>query len=198
MDFNSQIAWLAGFVDGDGSINAQIVFRSDYKLRYQVRVTLTLFQSTERHHILLYIQKLLRSGVVRKRNDGMSEFCITGAKQLKEALLLLLPHLKLKKRQATLVLQIIDKLPYTKDVSILLEACAIADKVGLLTDGKRRTQKYDQVVETLRSLGLYPLKPLDQKQISALLVIPLYWAVSPIIQIPVETLRCDRHFYWLT
>jgi hypothetical protein len=156
MDFNSQIAWLAGFVDGDGSINAQIVFRSDYKLRYQVRVTLTLFQSTRRHHILLYIQKLLRSGVVRKRNDGMSEFCITGAKQLKEALLLLLPHLKLKKRQATLVLQIIEKLPHTKDVFVLLEACAIADKVGLLTDGKKRTQKSDQVLETLRSLGLYP------------------------------------------
>jgi hypothetical protein len=157
MDFNSQIAWLAGFVDGDGSINSQIVFRSDYKLRYQVRVTLTLFQSTERHHILLYIQKLLRSGVVRKRNDGMSEFSITGAKQLKQALRMLLPHLKLKKRQAILVLQIIDKLPYTKDVSILLEACAIADKVGLLTDGKKRTQKSSQVLETLRSLGLYPL-----------------------------------------
>ena len=60
-------SWLAGFIDNDGSINAQIVSRSDYKLRYQVRVTLTLFQSTERHHILLYIQKLLKSGVVRKR-----------------------------------------------------------------------------------------------------------------------------------
>lgn len=156
MDFNSQVAWLAGFVDGDGSIDAQIVSRSDYRLRYQVRVTLTLFQSTERHHILLYIQKLLKSGVVRKRNDGMSEFCITGAKQLKEALLLLLPHLKLKKRQATLVLQIIEKLSHTKDVSVLLEACAIADRVGLLTDGKKRTQKSDQVLETLRSLGLYP------------------------------------------
>ena len=156
MDFNSQVAWLAGFVDGDGSINAQIVSRSDYRLRYQVRVTLTLFQSTERHHILLYIQKLLRSGVVRKRNDGMSEFCITGAKQLKEALLLLLPHLRLKRRQATLVLQIIEKLPHTKDVSVLLEACALADRVGLLTDGKKRIQKSDQVLETLRSLGLYP------------------------------------------
>ena len=158
MDFNSQIAWLAGFVDGDGSINAQVVFRSDYKLRYQVRVTLTLFQSTERHHILLYIQKLLGSGAVRKRKDGVSEFCITGAKQLKEALLLLLPHLRLKKRQATLVLQIIDKLPYTKDVSVLLETCAIADKVGLLTDGKKRTQRSDEVLETLRSLGLYESK----------------------------------------
>lgn len=161
MDLNSQMAWLAGFVDGDGSINAQIVSRSDYKLRYQVRVTLTLYQSTERHHILLYIQKLLKSGVVRKRNDGMSEFCITGAKQLKEALLLLLPYLKLKKRQAILVLQIIEKLPYTKNASILLEACVIADKVGLLTDGKRRTQKSDQVLATLRSLGLYPLTESD-------------------------------------
>ena len=158
MDLNSQIAWLAGFVDGDGCINAQIVARNDYKLRYQVRVTLTLFQSTERHHILLllYIQKLLKSGVVRKRNDGMAEFCITGAKQLKEALLLLLPHLKLKRQQAILVLQIVEKLPHAKHPSVLLEACVIADKVGLLTDGKRRQQRSDQVLETLRSLGLYP------------------------------------------
>jgi hypothetical protein len=159
MDFNSQIAWLAGFVDGDGSINAQIVARDDYKLRYQVRVTLTLFQSTERHHILLYIQKLLKSGVVRKRNGGLSEFCISGAKQLQEVLLLLLPHLKLKRRQAILVLQIIEKLPHTKDPFVLLEACVIADKVGLLTDGKRRKQRSDQVLETLRSLGLYPTVP---------------------------------------
>lgn len=156
MNFNSQIAWLAGFIDGDGCINAQIVSRADYKLRYQVRVTLTLFQSTERHHILLYVKKILKSGVIRKRNDGMSEFCITGAKQLKEALLLLLPYLKLKRRQAILVLEIIEKLPHTKDASVLLEACVIADKVGLLTDGKRRSQKSDQVLETLRSLGLYP------------------------------------------
>ena len=156
MDFNSQVAWLAGFVDGDGCINAQIVFRPDYTLKYQVRVTLTLFQSTERHYILLDIQKLLKSGKDRKRGDGMSELCITGAEQVKKVLLLILPHLQIKKRQAALVLQIIEKLPHTKDVSVLLEACALADQVGLLTDGKRRTLRSEQVLETLLSLGLYP------------------------------------------
>lgn len=156
MDFNSQMAWLAGFVDGDGCINAQIVSRPDYTLKYQVRVTLTLFQSTERHYILLDIQKLLKSGKDRKRGDGMSELYITGAEQVKKVLLLILPHLQIKKRQAALVLQIIEKLPHTKDVSVLLEACALADQVGLLTDGKRRTLRSEQVLETLLSLGLYP------------------------------------------
>ena len=157
MDFNSQMAWLAGFVDGDGCINAQIVSRPDYTLKYQVRVTLTLFQSTERHYILLDIQKLLKSGKDRKRGDGMSELYITGAEQVKKVLLLILPHLQIKKRQAALVLQIIEKLPHTKDVSVLLEACALADQVGLLTDGKRRTLRSEQVLETLLSLGLLPL-----------------------------------------
>ena len=74
----------------------------------------------------------------------------------KLCLLLLLPHLKLKRQQAILVLQIIAKLPHAKDPSVLLEACVIADKLGLLTGGKRRQQRSDQVLETLRSLGLYP------------------------------------------
>ncbi len=148
-----KLAWLAGFIDADGSINAQIIRREDYILKYQVRVTLTIFQSTKRHYLLLNIQKLLGKGTVRKRNDGMSEFCIVGEKQLKESLECILPYLELKRSQAILVLQIIKKLPYTKDPHILLETCILADKVGTLTDGKKRTTYSNEVRTTLQSLG---------------------------------------------
>ena len=50
---NEQKAYIAGFLDGDGCINAQIVKRPDYKLHFQIRVTLTFFQKTKRHWILL-------------------------------------------------------------------------------------------------------------------------------------------------
>jgi hypothetical protein len=49
--------WLAGFIDGDGCINSQIVFRPDYILKYQIRVSITAFQSTTRHFILLEMKK---------------------------------------------------------------------------------------------------------------------------------------------
>jgi hypothetical protein len=148
-----KLAWLAGFIDADGSINAQIIPREEYVLKYQVRVSLTIFQSTKRHHILLYIQKLLGKGTIRKRNDGMSEFCVVGGAQVKISLQSVLPYLELKKPQAKLVLEIIQKLPYTKDTQMLLEACILTDKVGTLTDGKKRTIKSDEVRTTLKALG---------------------------------------------
>jgi hypothetical protein len=148
-----ELAWLAGFIDADGSINAQIIRRDDYVLKYQVRVTLTIFQSTKRHHILLHIQKLLKKGTIRKRNDGMSELCIVGATQLKVSLESILPYLELKKPQAKLVLKIINKLPYTKDAHMLLEACVLTDRIGTLTDGKKRTIKSEEVRTTLQALG---------------------------------------------
>ncbi len=33
-------AYIAGFLDGDGSIMAQLVFRKDYRLGYQIRVSI--------------------------------------------------------------------------------------------------------------------------------------------------------------
>eukprot|EP01047_Picozoa_sp_COSAG01_P000436 COSAG01_NODE_8_length_44037_cov_102.614593_10_plen_59_part_00 len=42
-------AYIAGFLDGDGSINAQIVQRKDYVLKFQIRVSVTFFQKTTRH-----------------------------------------------------------------------------------------------------------------------------------------------------
>ena len=148
-----EYAWLAGFLDGDGCLNAQIVFRKDYTLQYQVRVSLTLFQSTKRHFIMLQIQNILGCGTIRKRDDGISEFCVVGHHQLKNVLTKLLPYLKVKRKQAVLLLEIIDKLPYTKDPTVLLEAALLADKVGLLTDGKRRIRNADKVRQTLRALG---------------------------------------------
>lgn len=147
------LAWVAGFIDADGSINAQIVGRKDYKLKYQVRVSITVFQSTKRHHLLLRMQKLFRTGTVRKRNDGMSEFAIVGGKQVEKTLKSILPFLWLKRGQANIVLKIAEKLPYTTDPHILLQACALADKVGKLTDGKLRQITCVEVRETLRSLG---------------------------------------------
>jgi intein-encoded DNA endonuclease-like protein len=37
-------AYIAGFLDGDGSIMAQLVSRKDYRLRYQIRVSVVFYQ----------------------------------------------------------------------------------------------------------------------------------------------------------
>lgn len=42
-------SYLAGFIDGDGSILAQLVKREDYRYKYEIQVTISLYQKTKRH-----------------------------------------------------------------------------------------------------------------------------------------------------
>jgi hypothetical protein len=44
-----ELSYIAGFLDGDGSIYAQIIRRPDYRLRFQLRVSISFYQKTNRH-----------------------------------------------------------------------------------------------------------------------------------------------------
>lgn len=116
-----------------------MVSRPQYRLKFQIRLSITFFQSTKRHWFLLQLQKELGCGVVRKRNDGISEYCIVGANNVAPLCTLLLPHLRLKRRQAQLVLQIIAKLSRTQDKDEFIMLCELADSIGRLNDSKKRT-----------------------------------------------------------
>lgn len=65
------------FLDADGSINAQLVYRADYKLKIQIRITITFHQSSKRHWYLSGIHNILKIGSVCKKKSGKSEYTIT-------------------------------------------------------------------------------------------------------------------------
>ena len=46
---HTERSYITGFLDGDGSIYAQIIKRSDYRLGFQIRVSITFYQKTTRH-----------------------------------------------------------------------------------------------------------------------------------------------------
>ncbi len=132
-------AYFAGFLDGDGSINAQIVRRNDYLLKFQIRVTITFFQKTKFHWHLEKLQKEIKYGVVRKRNDGMSEYSITGPNPVKNLLQELEPFVQIKKPQLKLVLEIIKDLPTAKDPLSFLILCEKVDRIIEFNFSKKRT-----------------------------------------------------------
>ncbi len=43
------LAYIAGFLDGDGCVLAQIVSGKQYKHKFTVRVSVTFFQKAKRH-----------------------------------------------------------------------------------------------------------------------------------------------------
>lgn len=147
-------AYIAGFLDGDGCINAQLVARNDYRLKYQIRLTITFFQRTKRKWLLLWLQNKIGSGTLRDRGDGMCEYALVGPESVKSLLLQLIPFLKGKRRQAMLVLGIMKRLSRNQSREDFLRLCRVADKFATLNDSKRRTITAKTVEKTLGKLDM--------------------------------------------
>lgn len=135
--------YIAGFLDGDGCINAQIIRKKDYKLKYQIRVSVTFFQKSTRVSFLEWLKQEIGCGSLRsKPSDGVSEYAIVGVPNVMLLLKELQPMLRVKSEQAKLVLQICEALPSIQkshNRSEFSELCKIVDLVGALNDSKKRT-----------------------------------------------------------
>ena len=134
-----EIHYIAGFLDGDGCINAQIVRRHDYQLKFQIRVSITFYQKISRYWFLMWLDKKLGCGVLRKRVDGMAEYSIIGPSSIQNILTLFKPYLRIKKRQASLLLEIVKKMPHSKkDPQAFFELCKQVDRFIEWNDSKKR------------------------------------------------------------
>ena len=149
-----ELAYTAGFLDGDGCIMLQLVYRHDYVFGYQIRASIVFYQKTRYKSFLESIKHKLKSGYIRERNDGMSEYTIVGVKPVSKILKLLYPYLRLKKEQARLTLHVLSKMPGRGrkfKPSLLLSLAKEVDKFADLNYSKRRTNTSIKVEEFFKS-----------------------------------------------
>lgn len=99
----AECAYIAGFLDGDGSIMLQVKKRSDTKRGWRIMATICLYQDTRHEAPLYWMRKKLGIGYVSHRNDHMTEIRINGFQQIRGILHLLLPYIRFKKTQAQAV-----------------------------------------------------------------------------------------------
>ena len=133
------LVYVSGFLDGDGSIDVRILPREDYALKFQLVFTISFFQRTSRKHFLMKIKRDLSRGILRDRNDGMTELNILGWQDVLHTLKLLTPFLRVKHKQALLMMKMIEQLPSTKGSPLqFLNLCKLADRVAGLNDSKNR------------------------------------------------------------
>jgi hypothetical protein len=93
------LAYIAGFLDGDGSLMLQIKRRKDGKKKWRFMATICFYQDSRHGEPLKWIKKILGIGYLSKRNDGMTELRINGFKQILDILKDINPFLKFKKNQ---------------------------------------------------------------------------------------------------
>jgi len=154
-----ELAYIAGFLDGDGCIMLQLVSRKDYIFGYQIRASIVFYQKQQYKSFLEEIKEKLIYGYIRERNDDMVEYTIVGFNPVEKILILLSPYLRLKKKQAQLALEIIRKIPEESKMlnrvkmsaKLLMELSLEVDKFALLNYSKRRTNTSRQVKEFLVS-----------------------------------------------
>jgi hypothetical protein len=151
-------AYIAGFLDGDGSILAQLVCRKDYKLGYQIRVSVVFYQKTIHQEILFWLKEQLHYGYVRHRKDGMTEYTIVGLHEVEQILTLLHVSLRLKKQLAQDVLALISLHPQVMTAQKLVMLANLVDKTAMHTYSKKRTNTSEVIIAHLKNMRLFPVE----------------------------------------
>lgn len=151
-------AYIAGFLDGDGSIMAQLVRRKDYKLGYQVRASIVFYQKQSHNRILFWLKEQINYGYIRNRNYGMTEYTIVGLSEVEQVLTLLYPKLRLKKKLARDMLKLIKLHPKKMTAKKLLTLATAADKVAEFNYSKKRTITASVVQKFLNDNNLFPVE----------------------------------------
>jgi hypothetical protein len=102
---NTDLAYIAGFLDGDGSLMLQIKKRSDVKNKRRFMLTICFCQDKRNDKVLFWIRKKLGIGYISKRKDKITELRINGYETVGKILKMLSPYLKVKRKQAEILIK---------------------------------------------------------------------------------------------
>jgi len=149
-----QKAYIAGFLDGDGSIYVRLKPHKEHKYHYQIVPVISFSQSEKSREYLLELKDIIGKGYLRKRNDGMLEYVIGDLASLKEVTAELLPYLKLKKVRAMLLLEILEQKENIENSKDFLKLAQKIDKLASLNYSKKRIHDSLEVAKTLKKAGL--------------------------------------------
>ena len=143
-------AYIAGFLDGDGSIMLQIKPRDDVRFGFRLQATICFYQDSEYEKELHWFREQLQVGYISKRNDGMSELRINGFACIEKILLELREFIRFKRRQVELMLNALEILQQKMTADSFLKACKIADEISNANYKSNRKHTAETVAKYLK------------------------------------------------
>ena len=150
---NNDLAYIAGFLDGDGSLMLQIKKRHDGEKKWRFMATICFYQDSRHELPLSWIRSVLGIGYLSKRNDGMSELRINGFKQVRDILIKLMPFIRFKKEQAKAMYCAVDMLSKSPDTVSLKK---LIDCILKIQEHNYVTKRKKTREELYVMLGLTP------------------------------------------
>ena len=151
----STASYIAGFLDGDGSIHFQLVRQKEYRFGFYIRASVSFSQSTSARHGLERIQALVGGGgYIRDRGTGMSDLVITSRPVLLQLLRAVEPHVIFKEVHVRRALAILPRLDRVKDPEVFLHLAREVDAFATLNYSKTKRISAVDVEQHLRSKGV--------------------------------------------
>lgn len=144
-------AYIAGFLDGDGSLMLQIKKRSDGKIGLRFMPTICFYQDSRHEDTLHWIRKIFDIGYVSKRCDGMSELRINGYERVAKILEELYPFIRFKKIQS----------------KALLNACRILSSKKFSQLSKKQLENLVDLILEIQKENYVTKKKKNKKELMA-------------------------------
>ncbi len=149
-------AYVAGFLDGDGSIILQLKPRVDYRYGFQIKATVSFFQSQQGKNVLFWLHQNIGVGRLRERNDGLWEYNIEGLEPVWKLLQQVQPYVIAKRPQIEEALDLLTEILSTPQPTPqkFLEWAYRVDSYQTLNYSKNRKHTAEEVRRFLSSKGL--------------------------------------------
>ena len=131
-------AYIAGFLDGDGSIYVQAKKNDTYRYGYQVAPVIVFFQSAKSEKLFTEFYAFLGLGLLRKRNDGVMEIIVGRNAELLQLIAVVKPYTRLKRKQLELLEQILEAKKAVEDERSFSQLLKLIDGYRNLNYSKKR------------------------------------------------------------
>ena len=133
-----QKSYLAGFLDGDGSIYVRLKPNPTYRYGFQVAPYIVLFQSAQDRKNFEQICSLIGLGYLRLRKDGVLEYTIAKKEAIITFLDMVRPYSVLKKVQIKLMTRILKEKDKVKNERDFQKLMILIDSFRNLNYSKKR------------------------------------------------------------
>ena len=131
-------AYIAGFLDGDGSIYVQAKKNDTYRYGYQVAPAIVFFQSAKSEKLFTEFHEFLNLGSMRKRNDGVMEITVGRIVEILQLIEIVKPYTRLKRKQLELLEKILEAKQAVEDQKTFSNLLKLIDGYRNLNYSKKR------------------------------------------------------------
>ena len=158
-------AYIAGFLDGDGSIYFQLIPRPQNVYGYEIRASVCFYQHTANRRILEWLKEQIGLGYIRDRGDGVSDYTIVGYEEVRKVLEMIAPYVILKKYQTERALKMLlglkKRIRLQPEEFVKMAKCV--DEFSTLNYSKKKLHNEKLVRQLMESKGYtFPVTTEDE------------------------------------